>query len=305
MLAKCYEEEANFQHFTLSNFDSACSLRRQDDQFLALDFKKSLAAAATKVSGNHDIDNIRFNLPADQPQILKKYACKYAEIQLEELFTQTFQAICLNSMASTFNTTLPKVSTSVLYVKGFEYPNYSAEHINSLFQCFGHVHMTMLHTSKNYALVKFDNVESAKMALKVLYGKEIKGNKLLIHFSQFDQLRTKIFSNDKIYFESDHISRGSLPVIKAPPFLSRYLDLHLLGVGMSSEESIPTATIVRASLSQVTGLVEIIQGTNPLCYSLHFETIKLALDFVLENNCKLLPNTNFKTIYTFSHRSRF
>lgn len=198
MLAKCYEEEANFQHFTLSNFDSACSLRRQDDQFLALDFKKSLAAAATKVSGNHDIDNIRFNLPADQPQILKKYACKYAEIQLEELLTQTFQAICLNSMASTFNTTLPKVSTSVLYVKGFEYPNYSAEHINSLFQCFGHVRMTMLHTSKNYALVKFDNVESAKMALKVLYGKEIKGKKLLIHFSQFDQLRTKIFSNDKI-----------------------------------------------------------------------------------------------------------
>ena len=58
----------------------------------------------------------------------------------------------------------------------------------------------MLHSSKDYALIKFSSSNGAKACIKELYGKEIGGKNLLIHYSELTDLVPKFYTNEKVYY---------------------------------------------------------------------------------------------------------
>ena len=91
--------------------------------------------------------------------------------------------------------------SAVVYVKGFDQEQISLEQLTRVFQCFGEVENSMLHRKKDYALVKFTNINGARACIRELYGKQIGGRSLLIHYSEFEDLVHRFFSNEKVYFQ--------------------------------------------------------------------------------------------------------
>ena len=94
-----------------------------------------------------------------------------------------------------------KKASCVVYIKGFDQRETSLEQLTRVFQCFGEVENSLLHSKKEYALIKFKDLRGAKACIKDLYGKEIAGSKLLIHYSEFEDLTSRYFMNEKHYFQ--------------------------------------------------------------------------------------------------------
>ena len=97
---------------------------------------------------------------------------------------------------------LPKSKPSaVVYVKGFDQEQISLEQLTRVSQCFGEVENSMLHSKNDYALVKFTNIKGAHACIRELYGNQIGGRSLLIHYSEFEDLVHRFFSYEKVYFQ--------------------------------------------------------------------------------------------------------
>ena len=87
-----------------------------------------------------------------------------------------------------------------MYVKGLDISKVNLRQLVNLAECFGDVENSLLHTLKDYALIKFSSSNGAKACIKELYGKEIGGKNLLIHFSELTDLVPKFYTNEKVYY---------------------------------------------------------------------------------------------------------
>lgn len=97
-----------------------------------------------------------------------------------------------------------KKPSTVVFIKGLTFSDISLESIVNLFECFGNVQVAMYHIKRQYALVKYTTIAEAKTCIKEMYGKEIWSGKgqLLLHYSEFEDISPKYFSNEKAYYVS-------------------------------------------------------------------------------------------------------
>lgn len=93
-----------------------------------------------------------------------------------------------------------KKPSKIVYVKGFDLAKVSLVQLVNLAECFGDVENSLLHTLRDYALIKFSSSQGAKACIKELYGKEIGGKNLLIHYSELTDLVPKFYTNEKVYY---------------------------------------------------------------------------------------------------------
>lgn len=95
-----------------------------------------------------------------------------------------------------------KKPSTVVFIKGLTLSDISFESIVNLFECFGNVQVAMYHIKRQYALVKSTTIAEAKTFIKEMYGMEIwpgMGH-LLLHYSEFEDISPKYFSNEKAYY---------------------------------------------------------------------------------------------------------
>lgn len=200
----------------------------------------------------------------------------------------------------------PKTFSQIVYVKGIEKGKLTIQQICNLFECFGDVEIGMMHTKKEYAMVKFSCATGARNCIKELYGKEIGGKSLLIHFSELETLVPKFYTNEKIYHtpnnelkqfqapkRSNHISRTLLvnfcPCFAPPGLTSKILSL---------EEA---KRLLSAKMGQATLRSE---GT-PNEFYLEFSCTKSAVEYVMNNNYVEYAENSLFAMYTFATKSKW
>jgi hypothetical protein len=199
-----------------------------------------------------------------------------------------------------------KKASNVVYVKGIEKGRLRIEQIANLFECFGDVEIAMLHSKKEYAMVKFTSITGARNCIKELYGKEIGGKSLLIHFSELETLIPKFYTNEKVYYtpkpelkmfqpekRSNHISRTLLAnfcSVLAPPGLATTRVLSVSDV----------RTLIGAQIGQA----GVRTGSNPNEYFVDFNCTKAAVEFVMTHNYTEFQDGIF-VMYTFAGKSKW
>jgi RNA recognition motif-containing protein len=193
-----------------------------------------------------------------------------------------------------------KKISCVVYVKGFDQRATSLEQLTRVFQCFGVVENALLHTKKEYALIKFSNARGAKTSIKELYGKEIAGRKLLIHYSEFGELTNRYFTNEKCYYQPKKPLRA---VADMPPAsaLSRHVTLWVMPSPAKNTPQLTLDELVKAiHLPRHAAILNPCKGVvNEL--RLEFPSILSVIDFAQDFNYREFESRGFFTALTFVH----
>lgn len=213
-----------------------------------------------------------------------------------------FQAALLGCMNLGLPLAFPqppkKKMSSVVYVKGFDQRATSLQQLTRVFQCFGEVENSLLHTKKEYALVKFADVGGAKACIKELYGKEIAGKKLLIHYSEFTELTNRFFTNEKSYFQTDPILR-QLSGLQTSTTLSKqaYLKFYQLP-GRKAYELSQDELVEAVNLPRSAAILKPSSGpVNELF--LEFSSIGSAIDFTQDFNFREYESIGLFSVILF------
>lgn len=174
----------------------------------------------------------------------------------------------------------------VLYVKGFDPSTVSLAQLTKVFQCFGKVENSMLHTKKEYALIQFSELQGARVSIKELYGISIGGRNLLIHYSEFQELNTRYYSNEKVYFQ---LKKEVVQIVKGceSQAVTSHVIFKLFALPSKQEVDINPSTMKQLfSLSTLNCVIRESTGLNEL--KLEFPSTTAAIDFVKDFNYKEL-----------------
>jgi hypothetical protein len=194
-----------------------------------------------------------------------------------------------------------KKPSTVVFVKGLTLKDASLEMIVNLFECFGTVVIAMYHRKREYTLVKYSSTLEAKLCIKELYGKEIfpgKGH-LLLHYSEYEDISPKYYSNEKLYYEPQtdqmlglvpkkigHLSRNVLITVNSYP-------------GITLQQHIG---LIEDRLHKLFSFTPIKQTSSTNEYIAEFQGVKVAISFVMDNNFReLIEGLAFITL-TFAPR---
>jgi len=194
---------------------------------------------------------------------------------------------------------------NIVYVKGIEKSKLSIQQICNLFECFGDVEIGMLHTKKEYAMIKFSSFIGARNCIKELYGKEIGGKNLLLHFSELETLVPKFYTNEKVY----HIPKSELKENQAPKrsnHISKTLVVNFCPIGVQNgiQEKILTVVEAKKLVSTKIGQASIRPDVAPNQFFLDFNCTKTAVEFVMNNNYTEFHEVDLFAMYTFAPRTR-
>ena len=187
--------------------------------------------------------------------------------------------------------------SAVVYVKGFDQEQISLEQLTRVFQCFGEVENSMLHRKKDYALVKFTNIKGARACIRELYGKQIGGCSLLIHYSEFEDLVHRFFSNEKVYFQPNKeltAIAGECGTQTAGPLLK--VRLYALP---GKQNTLPAASDLRQllSLSAIPCSVRTSKNSNEL--ELEFLSANTAIDFAKDYHFREMEEHEVFSVIVF------
>ncbi len=194
-----------------------------------------------------------------------------------------------------------KRNSSVLYLKGVDLNLTTLPQLARLCQSFGNIEMAMYNLSKQYALIKFSSDAEAKYCLKELYGKDIHGNRILVHYSESDIISNKNSSKDRQYY----IPRKD--IVMAQPFkkvghICRMVLLTVCFKPPAPEHCLELAGLQRA-LSGIVGPAAIREGPERNVFILEFPCVRKAFQFVMDyNHCKLEGHNAFLML-TFASNS--
>lgn len=279
-----------------------------------------------EINSNHCFSNITFNLqtkaerratdiiqplqPAPEDRLIKTKQPQYTEIA-NSYQQQDFESILQSYMYNHSAFEMPsqdayysmppdqkpqskaegkekKKVSRVVYVKGIEKEKTSIKQLVNLFECFGDVEIGMFHNRKEYALVKFKTTTDAKSCVRELYGKEVAGKSLLIHYSELEELAPKFYSNQKTYYQipSEAKSQHRRKFMQ----LSKLVLLRLYCVPSDPES--PRQAMYHFALQEVASTFEsylkqaqIKVAKQPNEFLLEFPNTRRAVDFVMDYNC--------------------
>lgn len=189
-----------------------------------------------------------------------------------------------------------KRGSRVVFVKGIEKERTSIKQLVNLFECFGDVEIGMFHNKKEFALVKFKTPSDAKSCIKELYAKEVAGKSMLIHYSELDELTSKIYSNEKTYYQIPSSAKFDRPRKVCP--LSKRLLLRLSSdpSGTSSKPALPPIapedipSIFKSYLRNA----QVKVSDQPNEFILEFVNTKHAMEFVMYHNCSQISYNHQK-----------
>lgn len=194
-----------------------------------------------------------------------------------------------------------KTPSTVVFIKGLNLADVSMEGIANLFECFGHVEIVMYHLKRQYTLVKYSSRAEAKVCIKEMYGKEIcpgKGH-LLLHYSEFEDICPKFYSNEKTYYIPDVSSRYTAQPQKVGR-LSRSL---LITVHSHEDNKILDQSRVISALQKLFKTQpQLTRVQNE--YIVEMSGIKSSISFVLDNNFKELIGGEAFITLTFAPRHK-
>lgn len=181
-----------------------------------------------------------------------------------------------------------KNTGNILYVKGIDKNQVNIRQLVHLFECFGEVEIGMHHTKSEYALIKFVKPSAAKQCIKELYGKEILGKNLLIHYSELVDLTMKYYANEKEYYVPNPETRAHFE--RKPVVLSKHLSIKF----MKTFEDENTAHLSpQFSVADLHFLFPRGDFVEPFTVTkkhndtvLDFYSVGAAVAFVMENNFK-------------------
>ena len=276
----------------------------------------------SEINMNHNYSNITFKYQRLEGRVVDigqplqpGFEVRFKKITLlpvsqvagsnEEHGTGSIVPQYISSIQLTFNITLPTSSGSpgpkepktdikvkklsrVVYVKGIEKERTSIKQLVNLFECFGDVEIGMFHNKKEFAMVKFKTPSEAKSCIRELYGKEVAGKSLLIHYSDLEELTPTFYSNDKIYYQIPSSAKFDRP--KKVSSLSKWVLLRLSSNEPSSTSSKPGTHPV--ALQEVSAIFkgcfqqsQVSATDQPNEFVVKFETTRLAIEFVMNYNC--------------------
>ena len=195
----------------------------------------------------------------------------------------------------------PNRESCVVYIKGIDQENITLNQICNLMECFGLVEKAMFHCTKQYTLLQFSDHAGVKMAMKELYGKEISGNKLLLHQSEFDSIETKYYTNEKIYYAPDKELRNHFPVSQ-PSGISRLI---LLNVYFTKNPRIMSLNQMNSILFANLPSSALLTGgfLTPNSFQIEFLNTKQSIDFVMKNNYQEIVEENIVIVVSFVSRT--
>lgn len=299
-------------------------------------------------SMNHGQDNIRFNrgtasqyvsrqiyrqFTKNNPQFFQNETSSWAVEDIQSqlfLFQQhlmhfnSFQASSEASPGWDFGLDSDKASESkkkklsnVVYIKGVDQKKTSLQQLTNLLECFGNVEIAMFHSKKEYALLKFSDIQEAKYCVKELYGKEICGKSLLIHYSQFTEITPTYYTNEKIYFEPKkalkqvqppkkigHLSREVLlELCFLDPHQAYPLQAHTLRQWLGLGD-FPNDSSSCGPQNTPWGNVKVRPGGEINSFVLEFGQTRQAVDFVMKTNYQEFEEGCFAAL-TFLPKSSF
>ena len=194
-----------------------------------------------------------------------------------------------------------KRNSSVLYLKGVDLNLTTLPQLARLCQSFGNIEMAMYNLSKQYALIKFSTEAEAKYCLKELYGKDIHGNRILVHYSESDIISNKNSTKDRQYY----IPRKD--IVMAQPFkkvghICRMVLLTVCFKPHTPEHSLELSGLQKA-LGGIIGPAAIREGPEHNVFIVEFPCVRKAFQFVMDyNHCKLEGHNAFLML-TFASNS--
>lgn len=192
-----------------------------------------------------------------------------------------------------------KTPSTVVFIKGLNLADVSMEGIANLFECFGHVQIVMYHLKRQYTLVKYSTREEAKICIKELYGKEIcpgKGH-LLLHYSQFEDICPKFYSNQKIYYIPDVSPRYTAQPQKVGRMSrSLLITVHSYDDFKTLDQSRVTSALQKLFKTQL----QLTKVQDE--YIVEMPSIKSSISFVLESNFKELIRGEVFITLSFASR---
>lgn len=194
-----------------------------------------------------------------------------------------------------------KRNSSVLYLKGVDLNLTTLPQLARLCQSFGNIEMAMYNLSKQYALIKFSTEAEAKYCLKELYGKDIHGNRILVHYSESDIISNKNSSKDRQYY----IPRKD--IVMAQPFkkvghICRMVLLTVCFKPLTPEHSLELSGLQKA-LGGIVGPASIREGPEHNVFILEFPCVRKAFQFVMDYNHFKLEEHNAFLMLTFASNS--
>lgn len=194
-----------------------------------------------------------------------------------------------------------KKPSTVVFVKGLTLKEASLEMIVNLFECFGTVMIAMFHKKREYTLIKYSSTLEAKTCIKELYGKEICAGRghLLLHYSEYEDISPKYFSNEKVYYEP-HIGQHWGLVPKKIGHLSRNVLISVNFYPGIVEQ--PHSSIIEAKLFKLFSYLPLKKTPTSSEFLAEFQGVKFAISFVMNNNYKeIIGGVAFITL-TFAPR---
>jgi hypothetical protein len=194
-----------------------------------------------------------------------------------------------------------KRNSSVLYLKGVDLNLTTLPQLARLCQSFGNIEMAMYNLSKQYALIKFSSEAEAKYCLKELYGKDIHGNRILVHYSESDIISNKNSSKDRQYYIPPK------DLVMAQPFkkvghICRMVLLTVCFKPNAPEHSLELSGLQKA-LSGIVGPAAIREGPEHNVFVLEFPCVRKAFQFVMDHNHMKLEEHNAFLMLTFASNS--
>ena len=194
-----------------------------------------------------------------------------------------------------------KRNSSVLYLKGVDLNLTTLPQLARLCQSFGNIEMAMYNLSKQYALIKFSSEAEAKYCLKELYGKDIHGNRILVHYSESDIISNKNSSKDRQYY----IPRKD--IVMAQPFkkVGHICRMVLLTVCFKPHTPVPNLELsgLQKALDGIVGPAAIREGPEHNVFILEFPCVRKAFQFVMDYNHFKLEEHNAFLMLTFASNS--
>ena len=250
-----------------------------------------------KVHSNHGESNLRFQ-PANP--VWRDHDT--GRVRSQSVHTQSEVSSDAHSLAG-----LPrgdyngkKKPSHVVYVKGVDFERVSLPSLVKLCQCFGRVEVAMAHIAKEYSLIKFHSVQDAKYCIKELYGKTIGSKSLLLHYSGFDEIKTKGNSAEKVYYTPNNI-----PIEQEKSLIVGHIAKTLMITILSRSNYIMSFEELKSHFERELGTCRSHAGVMPHQIFVEFPTLKGAISFALSHNRSYLYNGSVQILLNFSSRYKF
>ena len=250
-----------------------------------------------KVHNNHGESNLRF-----QPTNPVWRDLDTGRIRSQSVRTQSEVSSDAHSLSGLARGDFKgkKQPSHVVYVKGVDFERVSLPHLVNLCQCFGRVEVAMAHLVKEYSLVKFHSIQDAKYCIKELYGKTIGSKSLLLHYSGFDEIKTKGNSAEKVYYTPNNI-----PIEQEKALIVGHIAKTLMITIHSRSNYMMTFEELKSHFERELGNCRSHAGVMPNQIFVEFPTLKGAISFALSHNRSQLYNGSVQLLLNFSSRYKF